>query len=146
MNPAGAIIAVPFALLTVPALVGGILVPERRFSGRTHTQRRDLIGLVRAIRGHLTTGAPSSTTFREGVTTTDRTSRAFYGANPADQIELSVHGCPTPPHRRRSNPFTPMARRTVWSERPRYAVTTRGAPPRGDRTDVVEGVVDDIHR
>jgi hypothetical protein len=35
----------------VPALVGGILVLERRFSGRTHTQRRDLIGLVRAIRG-----------------------------------------------------------------------------------------------
>jgi hypothetical protein len=51
MNPTGAIIAVTFILLTVPALVGGILALERRFSGRTHTQRRDLIGLVRAIRG-----------------------------------------------------------------------------------------------
>jgi hypothetical protein len=52
MNPTGAIIAaVTFILLTVPALIGGILALERRFSGRTHTQRRDLIGLVRAIRG-----------------------------------------------------------------------------------------------
>ena len=51
MDPTGAIIAVTFIPLTVPALVGGILVLERRFSGRTHTQQRDLIGLVRAIRG-----------------------------------------------------------------------------------------------
>ena len=32
MNPTGAIIAVTFILLTVPALVGGILALERRFS------------------------------------------------------------------------------------------------------------------
>jgi len=51
MDPTGAIIAVTFIPLTVPALVGGTLVLEQRFSGRTHTQRRDLIGLVRAIRG-----------------------------------------------------------------------------------------------
>jgi hypothetical protein len=51
MNPTVAIITVTFILLTVPALVGGILALERRFSGRTHTQRRDLIGLVSAIRG-----------------------------------------------------------------------------------------------
>ena len=51
MNPTGAIIAVTFVLFTVPALVCGILALERRFSGRSHTQRRDLIGLVRAIRG-----------------------------------------------------------------------------------------------
>ena len=51
MDPTGAIMTVTFIVLTVLALVGGILVLERRFSGRTHTQRRDLIGLVRAIRG-----------------------------------------------------------------------------------------------
>jgi hypothetical protein len=32
MNPTGAIITVTFILLTVPALVGGILALERRFS------------------------------------------------------------------------------------------------------------------
>jgi hypothetical protein len=51
MNPTGAIIVAGLILLTVSTLVGGILALERRFSGRTHTQRRDLIGLVRAIRG-----------------------------------------------------------------------------------------------
>lgn len=51
MDPTGAIIAFTFTLLTVLALVGGLLVLERRFTGRTHRQRRDIIGLVRAIRG-----------------------------------------------------------------------------------------------
>ena len=41
MNPAGAIIAVTFVLLTVPALVGGILALERRFKWTNpHTATR----------------------------------------------------------------------------------------------------------
>ena len=41
-----------------------------------------------------------------------------------------------------------MARRAVWLERPRYAVTTRSAPASSGEieTDVVEGTVDDIQR
>jgi pimeloyl-ACP methyl ester carboxylesterase len=58
-----------------------------------------------------------------------------------DQIELSLARVFDAAHRRRSNPFTPMARRAVWSERTRYAVTTRGAPSllREIETDVVKG-------
>lgn len=51
MAPSGAIIAVTFIVVTVLALAEGALIVERRFSGRTPAQRRDIIGLVRALRG-----------------------------------------------------------------------------------------------